>query len=294
VAAESMKIGANALIWTTHFSERDFPILGRLKQAGFDGIEIPVFHPVDVPTQRIRQALDENGLECTVCAILPKPLRPISTEKKVRDETQAHLRACIEVTAELGSGLMGGPIYAQIGDLPGRRRNLDEWHWAADAFENLGPTLDVHRVELAIEPLNRFETYFLNTIADAASLCDLVQHPRVGILLDTFHTNIEEKDDAAAVRTAGKRLFHVHACENDRGIPGTGHVNFFEIAKALNEIRYQGWITIESFGYTHPELAAAAAIWRDLAPLPESVAFEGIKHLRRTIASVGHARLGNS
>lgn len=289
-----MKIGANALIWTTHFSERDFHILGRLREAGFDGIEIPVFRPSDIPAQEIRRALADSGLESTVCAILPKPLSPISTEKRVREETKSHLSACIEVAAELGSRVVGGPIYAQIGDLPGRRRNNDEWRWAAEALESLGPILDAHNVELAVEPLNRFETYFLNTIADAASLCELVHHPRVGILLDTFHTNIEEKNDANAVRTAGKHLFHVHACENDRGIAGTGHVRFFEIVQALNELHYDGWVTIESFGYKHPELAAAAAIWRDLAPLPESVAFEGIKYLRRVIASAGHNGAGSS
>jgi D-psicose/D-tagatose/L-ribulose 3-epimerase len=289
-----MKIGANALIWTTHFSERDFHLLDRLKEAGFDGIEIAVFRPSDIPADEIRHALDASGLECTVCAILPKPLSAISAEKRIREETQSHLRACVQVASQLGSQVMGGPIYAQIGDLPGRRRNQDEWLWAADALENLGPILDEYQVQLAIEPLNRFETYFLNTIADAASLCELVRHPRVGILLDTFHSNIEEKDDRNAVRVAGKRLFHVHACENDRGIPGTGHVRFFEVLQALREIQYDGWITIESFGYTHPELAAAAAIWRDLAPLPESVAFEGIKYLRKILASAGHNGSGSS
>jgi D-psicose/D-tagatose/L-ribulose 3-epimerase len=111
--------------------------------------------------------------------------------------------------------------------------------------------------------------------------CEAINDSSIGVLLDTFHTNIEEKDVAAAFRTTGKRLKHVHACENDRGVPGTGHVDFVGIAAALKEIRYEGWITIESFGYSHKELAAAAAIWRDLAPTPETVAFEGLPFLKK-------------
>ena len=138
-----------------------------------------------------------------------------------------------------------------------------------------------HQIDLALEPLNRFETYFLNTAADAIKFCEAINDSSIGVLLDTFHTNIEEKDVAAAFRTTGKRLKHVHACENDRGVPGTGHVDFVGIAAALKEIRYEGWITIESFGYSHKELAAAAAIWRDLAPTPETVAFEGLPFLKK-------------
>ena len=138
-----------------------------------------------------------------------------------------------------------------------------------------------HQIDLALEPLNRFETYFLNTAADAIMFCEAINDSSIGVLLDTFHTNIEEKDVAAAFRTTGKRLKHVHACENDRGVPGTGHVDFVGIAAALKEIRYEGWITIESFGYSHKELAAAAAIWRDLAPTPETVAFEGLPFLKK-------------
>ena len=276
----AMKIAANALIWTAEFDERSYSLLPRLREEGFDGFEVAVFEPAKVKAREIRQELSKHGLECTVCSILPQGYSPISPDQEVRRKTQQHLLDCISVCAELGSKLMGGPVYAPIGYLPGRRRTKDEWNCVVEMISALTDRLDECHVDLAIEPLNRFETFFLNTAQDATKLCEEIDHPRIGVLLDTFHTNIEEKDVAGAFRFVGKHLKHVHACENDRGIPGTGHVDFRGIAQALRESRYDGWITIESFGYTHKELAAAAAIWRDLAPSPEAIAFEGLRFLR--------------
>ena len=280
-----MKIAANALIWTTEFGENNFDLLPRLRERGFDGFEIPVFEPAKVRASAIRRALEANSLECTVCCILPRGLSPISEEPEIRSKTRQHLLECISVCAELGSALMGGPIYAPIGYLPGRRRTPEEWRWAVECFSALKDGLDEYQIDLALEPLNRFETFFLNTAHDAQMLCQEIDHRRIGVLLDTFHTNIEEKDPAKAFHSVGRRLKHVHACENDRGIPGTGHVDFRGIVRVLHAMKYAGWITIESFGYTHKELAAAAAIWRDLAPTPESIAFEGLKFLRQVITS---------
>ena len=160
---------------------------------------------------------------------------------------------------------------------------MTEWKRAVDGWQQLGPTLAEHGVTAAIEPLNRFETYFLNTAADAARFCDEVNHPNVGILFDTFHANIEEKNIAAGYRTVGRHLKHVHTCENDRGTPGSGHVEWQEVFQAIHDVGYDGWLTIESFGSNLPEIAAAAAIWRDLAATPEDVAFEGVKFLKKSV-----------
>jgi D-psicose/D-tagatose/L-ribulose 3-epimerase len=276
-----MKFAVNALIWTTEFDRRSFSLLPRLRAQGFDGFEVPVFEPAKFQAGSIRRALAENDLECTVCAILPNGMNPTSEDAEIRRQTRQHLADTIKLAADLGSNLMAGPVYSPIGYLPGRRRTSDEWQWAVECFQSLGEILQSHQIDLALEPLNRFETYFLNTAADAIMFCEAINDSSIGVLLDTFHTNIEEKDVAAAFRTTGKRLKHVHACENDRGVPGTGHVDFVGIAAALKEIRYEGWITIESFGYSHKELAAAAAIWRDLAPTPETVAFEGLPFLKK-------------
>jgi D-psicose/D-tagatose/L-ribulose 3-epimerase len=153
-----------------------------------------------------------------------------------------------------------------------------------DTYRSLTPVLEETGVTVAIEPLNRFETYFLNTAEDAARFCREVNHPNVGILLDTFHANIEEKQIGDAFRIAGPYLKHVHTCENDRGTPGTGHVEWGDVFAALSDVGYDGWLTIESFGAKIEAIAAAAAIWRDIEPVTESIAFDGVKFLKRKTA----------
>jgi D-psicose/D-tagatose/L-ribulose 3-epimerase len=167
-----------------------------------------------------------------------------------------------------------------VGYLPGRSRTQDEWKLAVEGLSALGPTLKQYNVTLAVEPLNRFETYFLNTAADAFALCEEVNDPNVGILCDTFHANIEEKDIGAAFASLGKYLKHVHTCENDRGTPGSGHIDWSNVFAGLNQIGYDGWLVIESFGSAIPEIAAAACIWRPLAKSPEEIAFDGVAFLK--------------
>ena len=280
-----MKFGVNTFIWTPQFDRSHLPLLPPIKQAGFDGVELPLIDPKQTEAAMIRRALAENGLECTFCSVIPAGLSAISDDAEVRRRTRAHLEECIQVAAEAGVRLIAGPIYSPVGYLPGRRRNADEWKCAVEFYQSLGEALARHGVALAIEPLNRFETYFLNTVEDAVALCDAVGNPAVGILFDTFHANIEEKNVAEACRRTGRHLKHVHTCENDRGTPGTGHVDWKGVFGALRELKYDGWLTIESFGFTLGELSAAAAIWRDLAPTPDSIAYDGVKFLKRAASA---------
>jgi D-psicose/D-tagatose/L-ribulose 3-epimerase len=180
----------------------------------------------------------------------------------------------------MGSKIIAGPLYAPVGYFSGQRRTTDEWRRTVECFQTLGPALDEYGITLAIEPLNRYETYFLNTAADAVRLCGEIGHPRIGILFDTYHANIEEKNIAMAIREAGPFLRHFHSCENDRGIPGTGHVDWAGVFGAVREAYYDGWLTIESFGFSLGALSAAASIWRDLAPSAEDIAVEGLRFLR--------------
>jgi D-psicose/D-tagatose/L-ribulose 3-epimerase len=280
-----MKFGVNTFIWTANFTRENLPLLPEIRRHGFDGVEVPLFRPVDFALQDIRKGLQENGLECTICSVIPGGLNMISDDAAVRQKTRRHMEDCIRTAAEVGAKIMAGPLYSPVGYLPGRRRTADEWKWAVDCYQSLGPVLAKHGVTIAIEPLNRFETYFLNTAADAVALCDQINHPNVGILFDTFHANIEEKNIGAAYRAVARHLKHVHTCENDRGIPGSGHVEWKDVFQALHDIRYDGWLTIESFGFALGELSAAASIWRDIAPTPESIAFEGVKFLKQNMAS---------
>jgi D-psicose/D-tagatose/L-ribulose 3-epimerase len=275
-----MKFGVNTFIWTASFNRSHFALLPGIKKAGYDGVELPLINLAEVDAGAIRKALAENQLDCTFCSVIPSGLSAISDDAEVRGKTREHLKSCIQVAAEAGAKLIAGPIYSPVGYLPGRRRNSDEWNRAVECYQSLADALARHDVTLAIEPLNRFETYFLNTAEDAAALCEAVGNPRVGVLFDTFHANIEEKDVPSAFRSLGRHLKHVHTCENDRGTPGTGHVDWTGVFSALREMKYDGWLTIESFGFALGELSAAASIWRDLAPTPESIAFDGIKFLR--------------
>jgi len=276
-----MKFGVNLLIWTANFDASHLPLLPRIREAGFDGVEVLMYKGRDFAVDALRKGLADTGLECTICAVMVDGLSLISDDAGIRAKAVEQLRENIATTAEAGAKIIAGPMYAPVGYLPGRRRTTDEWRRAVDCWQQLGPWLAQHEVVAAIEPLNRFETYFLNTAADAARFCDEVGHPNVGILFDTFHANIEEKNIADGYRTGARHLKHVHTCENDRGTPGSGHVEWPQVFKAIKEIGYDGWLTIESFGSNLPEIAAAAAIWRDLAVTPETVAFEGIGFLRK-------------
>ena len=283
-----MKFGVNTFIWSDRFDATETGLLEQIKQAGFDGVEIPLIDPKQTQAAALRQAFERMELECTCCAVLPPGLNTVSEDRDVRKKTAAHYRECIETAAAAGARLIAGPFYAPVGYLPGRRRTSDEWKWAVECFQNLGDLLERTGVTLAIEPLNRYETYFLNTTADAVALCRAIDQPRVGILFDTYHANIEEKSIPAAICEAAPYLKHFHSCENDRGVPGSGHIDWPAVLGALRRAGYDGWLTIESFGFSLGAVSAAASIWRDLASKPDAVAFEGLPFLKREWERSGH------
>ena len=284
-----MKYAANTLLWTASFDGSHLGLLDQISSWGFDGVEIARFSFDDFPAAEVRRAVQDSGLECTFCSALTADLNLVSDDAVTRRRAAEFLRRGIACTAEIGAEIFVGPFCAPVGYLPGRRRNQDEWKWAVDELQALGPVLNAHGVTLAIEPLNRFETYFLNTAEDGLRLVSDVNHPKIGILCDTFHANIEEKSVAGAYRLLGSQLKHVHACENDRGTPGSGHVEWREVMEALLEIQYEGWIAIESFASAVKEIAAATCIWRDLAPSSEALARDGIRFLKSLEGAAGVA-----
>lgn len=274
------KLGINTLLWTAGFGEEHLGLLPQFKSWGFDGVEIARFSFDGFPAAKIRQAVKDEGLECTFCSALTGDLNLISEDAAVRQRARDFLVQGIHTAAELGSEVFLGPFCSPVGRLVGRRPDQDEWKRAVEGFASLGDELDACGVTLAHEALNRFETYFTNTGADAFRLCEQAGHPRLGILFDTFHANIEEKESGAVLRQIAPRLAHVHTCESDRGVPGSGQVHWASVFGALEETGYNGWMVIESFGSQIPEIAAAACIWRDLAPSAETIAREGLAFLR--------------
>jgi len=279
-----MKYGINAFLWTAAFQEKNLPLIPKVKAMGFDGIELTAFDFSTFPAAKIRQELAANQLEATFCTALTGTQNIGSDDAAIRNSTIEFLKVGIQAAAEAGAQTIAGPFCSAVGWLPGRRRTEDEWKRAVEGLASLGPLLASCNIDMAIEPLNRFETFFLNTAADAVKLCDEINHPRIGILFDTFHSNIEEKSISDGYRTVARHLKHVHTCENDRGTPGSGHVDWKGVFQALKDINYNGWQVIETFGPSIPEIAAAACIWRDLAPTAESIATDGLKFLKESQA----------
>jgi D-psicose/D-tagatose/L-ribulose 3-epimerase len=285
-----MKYGVHTFLWTRTFDESNLDLLPQIKDHGFDGIEIARYHFDNFSTAQIGAAIRGQELDCTLCCGLTGQYSLISEDASIRQKTLEFLQDAVRVAAELGAQRLVGPLVAPIGALRGRRRNDAEWEWVIAGLQQLGDMLMAHNITLAIEPMNRYQTYFLNTAADAVELCKQVNHPQIGILFDVFHANIEEKCISAAIRAAGSYLKHLHVCENDRGIPGTGHLNWSDVFKALQEIRYDDWVVIESFNFNDVELSGAACVWRDLAPCPEAIAYEGLPFLKETINRLGQSR----
>lgn len=277
-----MRYGVTTYLWAGDFTPADLDILPRIKDAGFDGVELPVFRPSQFESAAVRRGLEANGLQCVVSCALVDGFSLAGDDAGLRRRTVTHISDVVKQAADTGARLVAGPLYAPVGYKPGRRKDV-EWQRVVEGYQAIAPVLESHDVTIAIEPLNRFETHFLNTAADAVRLCDAIAHPKVGILFDTFHANIEEKNIAEACRFVAPHLKHVHISENDRGIPGTGHVPFGDVIQVLREIGYDGWLNIESFSFAIADLSAATSIWRDLAPTPEDIAFEGLRRIKSLI-----------
>jgi D-psicose/D-tagatose/L-ribulose 3-epimerase len=278
-----MKIGVSAFAWTEHFTSSHLDLIPQARACGLDGFEIPMFDPAHLPAQAIRKAFETNDLECTVCAILPKDINPISLDASVRRKSLTHLIACVETTRELGANLLGGPLFAPIGYFPGHRRNQDEWGWAVECFQALGSALETHDITLSIEPVNRSETFFLNKAREAQALCNAIGNPRVGVTVDTFHANIEEKSISEAITLLGASLKHIHLSENDRGLLGSGHVDFVSIVRALLSNEYDGYLIIEGFGYSADHPLSPGYLLADMTVSPQRIASAGASYVRNLL-----------
>lgn len=272
-------LGINLMVWNGQVGTAELALLPVLQAMGYDGVELPLFDPDGFPVDLIRARLAETALHCTVSTAMPPGINLIDADRRAAGV--AFLRRVIEQAAVLGAQLICGPLAAPVGERRGRGYTAAEWASCVQGLQAVGTIAADHGITLALEPLNRFETFIVNTVADGARLLDEVNQPAVGLLLDTFHMHIEEKNSAAAIRHAARHLKHFHASENDRGIVGSGQVPWPSIFGALQDIQYNRWIVVESFGHAIPELAGAACVWRPLAPSPEVLASKSLDYLRR-------------
>jgi len=277
-----VKWGVHSLLWTERFDADPEPVSKKARDFGFDGIEIYV-SPTQIDTfdrDRVKAALRDNNLECIGCTCLDEDTDVTSSSENRREKGVKHLQKCAELFSSLGANLFSGVTYGAWGKLTGTGPTTEELKHSAESLSEACRLSAEYGVTIGLEPANRFETYVLNIASDAVKLARQVNEPNIGVHLDTFHMNVEEKNFHDPIAETGKLLTYMHCCENDRGVAGTGHVNWDAVFRALSEIGYDKWITLESFTPEIKSVAASTAIWRQVAPSADAIASDGLKYLK--------------
>ena len=281
-----MRIGASTFIWVSPFGPDTLGLIDHVRELGFDQIEICVEDPDTIDVAVVRERLKRAGLAVSVCGAFGPDRDNSAEDPAIRAAAAAYTTRCVDIAADLGGSLVVGPMYAGVGatrmlDATARRQQWDR------AVAALGPVADHaarRGVSLALEPINRFETDLVNTIDQGTRMVADIGRPNVGLLVDTFHMNIEEKSVPDAIRRAGPLILEFHACGSDRGTPGEDHLPWPEIATALHDVQYAGAVVIEAFNPKITAIARAVSLWRPLADSEDALAGGGLAHLRRLFA----------
>jgi D-psicose/D-tagatose/L-ribulose 3-epimerase len=283
-----MKTGFNLLLWTTHVTSEHVPLFEILKKVGYDGVEIPIFEGTPEHFRTMGQAIRDAGLDCTSVTVLPDEAHSaISPDPASRRGALEHITWAIECSEALNSEILCGPFHQPLAVFSGEGPKEDELARAIEVHQQAADRAAQSGLVLALEPLNRFECYILNTMADSKAYADRVNRPNFGILYDTFHSNIEEQDPIGCIALNSSVIKHVHISENDRGTPGQGHIDFEAVCRMLRTTGYDGWLTIEAFGNALPALAAATKVWRDFFPDREEVYTLGLETMKNAWAAAG-------
>ena len=283
------KFGVDTFIWSEAFSEKDLWVIPKAKELGFEVLDISISKPDSFPTQLVKEKIKETGLEVVTTTTLGKETNLISDDPAIRKNGIQFMKKMVDINVELGSPIIGGVVYAAWGYLSGKPRTQQEWDWSIASMKEIARyAQEKSSIAICVEPVNRFETHFLNIAEDAVRYCQEVGYENIKVHLDSFHMIREETSFREAVKTCGKKyLGYVHVCENNRGIPGTGLFPWKEFFLALKEINYTGPMVIESFDPSFEELNRQCAIWRKLADSGEELAVQGLKHLRAVAKEIG-------
>jgi D-psicose/D-tagatose/L-ribulose 3-epimerase len=280
-------LGACTWLWAAAFGDNDAGLAARAAGLGFDLLEVCVETTDGLSAEALVAAGEAAGIGFTVCGAFGPERDLAHADPGPRRAAQEYLAWCVELAAEIGAPLVCGPMYSAVG----KRRLEDpdaraaERARAVDGLRRAADHAGQHGVRLALEPLNRYETDLVNTTEQGLELCAEVGAPSLGLLLDTYHMNIEEKSLGEAIRAAGDRIFHFHACENDRGTPGTGHVPWDDVFAALRDVAYTGPVVIESFTPRVREIARAVSLWRPLDAEGDALAAGGRAFLAAALAA---------
>ena len=278
-----MKFGVTTFVWTSPFrTEAAEEISRKVKEFGFDILEVSCENPDLIDMEKVSAAIKSNGLDAVICGAFGLDRNLCSENEEYVNNAKLYIKWLIDAAVVADTEVVAGPMYSSVGKShyndPNQR--YKEWQRAVVGVRMMADYAADKGVKLALEALNRFEIDMINVVSQGLQFLEDVDRENVGLHLDTFHMHLEEKSSADAIRAAGDRIFHFHACENDRGIPGTGQVRWQEIADALKEVNYPGPIVIESFSQDVKEIARAVCIWREIAPSQDAIAHEGLKFLK--------------
>ncbi len=280
-----MTFGINTFLFTSPFTNESVHLFPQFREWGFDSVEIAVEEISHIDPLFIKEQLDANGLSCsTVCAALG-PDRDLRGDTRQQENAKNYMKGLIDILDVLGGEMLIGPLYSSVGraDAVSEEDYREQWKTAVGNLKEIASYAQQKNMKLGIEPLNRFETDFINTVDQGLQMINAIDNPVVFLHYDTFHMNIEEKDQAKAIMRAGKKLGHFHACGCDRGTPGNDHIAWPAIAEALRAVEYNGSVVIESFTKDVKVIAKAAAIWRQIEPSQQAIAKDGVVFLRNLL-----------
>ncbi len=282
-----MKIGIHLSVISKNWDDEWFDKLQFIKECGYDGIEVPLLNPDKFRTIEARDALKLHKLETVFGTGLSVDKDITSNDIEVRNRGIEHLKKCIDIVSECGSRNLNGVLHSPWGLTIDRTELKNRYNNCIASLQVVGDYAKDKGITLSLEMLNRYESSFLNCASDAVELLDKVNHPNIKVHYDTFHANIEEKSQPAAIRTLGNKIGHVHFCENDRGLVGTGSIDFKAIITALKDINYDGWIVVESFVEPSTEVGNGVYIWRKIEKSKEYVAKQSVKNIKELLGEYG-------
>ncbi|MDO1450383.1 sugar phosphate isomerase/epimerase family protein [Rhodocytophaga aerolata] len=281
-----VKFGVSTWLWTSPFSTETVSLFPKIKEMGYDMVEIPVEDPSLLDTKVVKAALIENGLKPIICGAFGTSRDLTHDDPSYHKNSFDYIQACFEICEQLNAGFLAGPMYSAVGKarLVSPEQKKIEWERAVKNLRKVCTMAQEKGLKIALEPLNRFETDLINTAEDVMQLIRDIDHPAANVILDGFHMNIEEPDIERAIRLAGDKLIHVQVSENYRGTPGTGQTRWDAYKRGLEAINYTGAVSIESFTPAIKELAGAVCIWRPLVPSQDGFAKEGLQFLKKWAA----------
>ncbi|MBT4288935.1 MAG: sugar phosphate isomerase/epimerase [Deltaproteobacteria bacterium] len=274
-----MKLGIHAYAWCSQWTNDTLDLIDRVKSFGLDFIEIPLMVLETFDSKAVKDRLDKIGINAVTSTVLLKDTDITSDDPEIRNKGIKYLKDCVKATSDIGATSFSGVIYSKyLKMLPGHPEPK-HWQYSADSLRTVAQYAKTLGVEIGVEPVSRYESCLLNTCEQAVKLKEMIGEDNVKIHLDTYHMNIEEKNFYTATKLAGESLFHYHLCENDRGIPGTGLVDWDGIFKALAEMNYKGNAALESFVDCTDNMTTW--VWRQLAPDGDTLLKEGVAFIRK-------------